>query len=55
MSEYKEMYLKLFDSQTKAIEILQQAQQEAEKMFMEAHAENPQSASIQEKLKNPEN
>ena len=36
MADYKSMYAKLFNSQTKAIQLLQQAQQETEDMFIEA-------------------
>ena len=36
MADYKEMYLKLFRSQTKAITILQEAQSETENMYIEA-------------------
>ena len=38
MADYKEMYLKLFRSQTEVINILQQAQREAEIMYIEAEA-----------------
>ena len=36
MASYKEMYYKLFRSQTKAIELLKAAQLEAEAMFIDA-------------------
>ena len=36
MPDYKEMYFKLFRAQTKAIHILQAAQQETEKMYITA-------------------
>lgn len=36
MPDYKAMYIKLFQSQTKAIQILQSAQQETEEMYIEA-------------------
>lgn len=36
MSDYKDMYIKLFRSQTKAIQLLQSAQQETEDMYIEA-------------------
>ena len=36
MPDYKKMYTKLFQSQSKAIEILQQAQLEVEDMYIEA-------------------
>ena len=36
MPDYKEMYAKLFRSQTKAINILQEAQKETEDMYIEA-------------------
>lgn len=36
MADYAKMYRKLFNSQTKAIEFLQQAQQETEEMYMAA-------------------
>ena len=36
MPDYKAMYTKLFRSQTKAIHILQEAQQATEDMFIEA-------------------
>ena len=39
MEPYKELYFKLFDSTTKAIEILQQAQRETEELFMENERE----------------
>ena len=35
MPDYKEMYAKLFRSQTKAINILQEAQKETEDMYIE--------------------
>ena len=34
MEHYKEMYLTLFRAATKALEILKQAQQEAEEIFL---------------------
>ena len=34
MPDYAEMYKKLFRSQTKAIQILQQAQQETEELYI---------------------
>ena len=34
MESYKELYFKLFDSTTKAIEILQQAQRETEEIYI---------------------
>jgi hypothetical protein len=40
MADYKEMYAKLFRSQTKAIHILQEAQQQTEDMFIEAEPTN---------------
>ena len=40
MVDYKEMYAKLFRSQTRAIHILQEAQQETEGMFIEAEPAN---------------
>lgn len=36
MADYKTMYEKLFRSQTKAIQILQEAQQVTEDMFIDA-------------------
>ena len=33
--DYKKMYLTLFEAATKSIEILQQAQKEAENMYIE--------------------
>ena len=36
MPDYKAMYIKLFQSQTKAIQLLQSAQQETEDMYIEA-------------------
>lgn len=36
MPDYKAMYIKLFQSQTKAIQILQSAQQDTENMYIEA-------------------
>lgn len=36
MPDYKSMYIKLFQSQTKAIQLLQSAQQETEEMYIEA-------------------
>lgn len=36
MPDYLAMYKRLFQSQTKAIEILQQAQQAAEEMYIQA-------------------
>ncbi len=36
MADYKKMYLGLFNSITEAIEILQKAQQVAEKLYIEA-------------------
>jgi len=40
MADYAEMYKKLFQSQTKAIQILQKAQQDTEEMFMTAPDNN---------------
>jgi len=40
MADYAEMYKKLFRSQTKAIQILQKAQQDTEEMFMTAPDNN---------------
>jgi len=40
MADYAEMYKKLFRSQTKAIQILQNAQQDTEEMFMTAPDNN---------------
>ena len=37
MIDYKEMYVKLFQSQTHAINVLQEAQRETEEMYMEAN------------------
>lgn len=37
MPDYAEMYKKLFRSQTRAIEMLQQAQQEVEEMYVSAN------------------
>ena len=34
MPDYKAMYIKLFQSQTKAIQLLQSAQQETEEMYI---------------------
>lgn len=36
MPDFKSMYIKLFQSQTKAIHLLQEAQQATEDMFIEA-------------------
>jgi hypothetical protein len=36
MPDFKEMYLKLFRSQTTAINILKEAQKETEEMYIEA-------------------
>jgi len=36
MPDYPEMYKKLFRAQTKAIQILQEAQQETEEMYISA-------------------
>ena len=36
MADFKEMYLTLFRSATKAVEILKQAQVEAEEMYIES-------------------
>ena len=36
MPDYKEMYIKLFQSQTRAIGILQEAQQETEGMYIDS-------------------
>lgn len=36
MPDYKAMYVRLFQSQTKAIHLLQEAQQATEDMFIEA-------------------
>lgn len=36
MPDYKEMYVKLFQSQTKAISILQEAQKETEGIYIDA-------------------
>ncbi len=44
MSVYKDMYLSLFNATTKAIEQLQQAQRETEKIFIEQQEENPKKA-----------
>lgn len=49
MADYKSMYAKLFNSQTKAIQLLQQAQQETEDMFV--NAEEPDIRLLSE-LKN---
>lgn len=38
MPDYAKMYRKLFNSQTAAIQILQQAQQETEEMYVSAPA-----------------
>jgi hypothetical protein len=38
MPDYKAMYVKLFQSQTKAIGILQDAQKETENMYIEAES-----------------
>ena len=40
MPDYKEMYLKLFNSITNAIEILQQAQIETEEIYITSDDEN---------------
>ena len=36
MADYAKMYARLFNAQTRAIEILQQAQQETEEMYISA-------------------
>ena len=36
MADFKEMYLKLFRSQTKVITLLQEAQRETEDMYVDA-------------------
>lgn len=36
MTDYSQLYKTLFQAQTRAIEILQKAQQETEKMYIEA-------------------
>ncbi len=36
MKPYKEMYYRLFNATTKAIEVLQEAQQETEEMYISA-------------------
>lgn len=36
MADYPKMYRRLFNAQTQAIELLQKAQQDTEKMFVEA-------------------
>lgn len=48
MANYKEMYEKLFRSQTKAIHILQEAQQATEDMFIEAKEPDIRLLSIPE-------
>lgn len=40
MPDYAEMYKVLFDAQTKAIEILQKAQQETEEMYINSKEPN---------------
>lgn len=40
MPDYKEMYLKLFNSITNAIEILQQAQIETEEIYISSDDKN---------------
>lgn len=40
MTDYKRMYYTLFQAYTKAIEILQQAQQEAEEIYINAEQSN---------------
>ena len=41
MPDYKQMYTKLFQSQTQAISILQEAQRDTEEMYIEQHGLNP--------------
>lgn len=41
MADYREMYRKIFISASKAIEILQKAQQEAEDLYIQASTEKP--------------
>lgn len=48
MADYKEMYLALFRSQTKAIEILQAAQQKTEQMYEDADDTPIDIAEIQQ-------
>ena len=40
MPDYKEMYVKLFQSQTMAIGMMQEVQRETEAMFIEAEPAN---------------
>lgn len=40
MPDYAEMYKRLFRSQTKAIDILQQAQRDTEDMYIESETPN---------------
>jgi len=47
MADYAEMYKKLFNAQTDVIKILQEAQQEVEKIYMDC------SEETQEENKNP--
>ena len=53
MPDYKAMYTKLFQSQTKAIHLLQEAQQATEEMFIEAEEPDIRILSIPEKEDNP--
>ena len=41
MADYKRMYLTLFRTQTKAIELLQEAQQTTEDIYVETEPDGP--------------
>lgn len=49
MPDYKTMYTKLFQSQTKAIHLLQEAQKATEDMFIEAEEPSIRLLSMPEK------
>jgi len=51
MANYKQMYIKLFQSQTKAIQLLQEAQQVTEDMYIESE---PVATSLFTLIKNGE-
>ncbi len=52
MPDYKEMYITLFQSTTRVIEILQQAQLKTEEMYMSAEEPNLKLLDIASKCKN---
>ena len=46
MADYKRMYLTLFRTQTKAIELLQEAQQTTEDIYVETEPDGPKLLTL---------